>query len=150
MQKSLRNIGAVVLVSVALTGCQSLSKQGSSTHGGEITGSISKQASADTGLIYAKKHFREANYGLAEKSFRKLVELRPSNGEAWLGLAASYDQLGLFSRSDRAYKQILKLVGPKPAILNNQGYSQLLRGNKRAARRLFRKAKTNGPGQCPH
>ena len=65
------------------------------------------------------------SYGLSEKFFRKSVELHPTNAEAWLGLAASYDQLGLFKRSDRAYHQAIKLVGPKPAILNNQGYGSI-------------------------
>ena len=45
-------------------------------------------------LEAGKSQFRDANYGLAEKHFRKAVELRASNAEAWMGLAASYDQLG--------------------------------------------------------
>ena len=42
-------------------------------------------------LIAGKAQFREANYGLAEKHFRKAVELRADNSEAWMGLAASYE-----------------------------------------------------------
>ena len=53
-----------------------------------------------------KTQFREANYGLAEKHFRKAVELRADNSEAWMGLAASYDQLGRFDFADRAYDQL--------------------------------------------
>src|SRR5262245_43657425 len=48
-------------------------------------------------LVLGKRHFRDANYGLAELHFRRAaespqVEARRA-GEAWLGLAAAYDQL---------------------------------------------------------
>src|SRR5580700_6085426 len=41
-------------------------------------------------LSLAKENFREGNYGLAERYFRKAVEAGPRDAEAWLGLAASY------------------------------------------------------------
>lgn len=92
-------------------------------------------------LSAGKKQFREANYGLAEKHFRKAVELRADNAEAWLGLAAAYDQLGRFDFSDRAYDQLVKLAGRQPRIVNNMGYSQLLRGNKKKAKALLVEAR---------
>ena len=76
-------------------------------------------------LNEGKQQFRAANYGLAEKHFRKAVELRADNAEAWMGLAASYDELGRFDFADRAYDQLLKLTGRKPQVLNNMGYSQI-------------------------
>ena len=87
-------------------------------------------------LAAGKAQFREANYGLAEKHFRKAVELRADNSEAWMGLAASYDQLGRFDFADRAYDQLLKVAGRRPEIVNNMGYSQLLRGNRKKAQRV--------------
>ena len=90
-------------------------------------------------LAAGKQQFRQANYGLAEKHFRKAVELRADNAEAWMGLAASYDQLGRFDFADRAYEQLLKVAGRKPEIVNNMGYSQLLRGNRKQALKLLRK-----------
>lgn len=92
-------------------------------------------------LAAGKAQFREANYGLAEKHFRKAVELRADNSEAWMGLAASYDQLGRFDFADRAYDQLLQVAGRKPQIINNMGYSQLLRGNKKKAKELLLEAK---------
>lgn len=92
-------------------------------------------------LAAGKAQFREANYGLAEKHFRKAVELRADNSEAWMGLAASYDQLGRFDFADRAYDQLLQVAGRKPQIINNMGYSQLLRGNKKKAKELLVEAK---------
>jgi Flp pilus assembly protein TadD len=92
-------------------------------------------------LSAGKTQFRDANYGLAEQHFRKAVELRADNAEAWMGLAAAYDELGRFDFADRAYDQLVKLAGRKPQILNNMGYSQLLRGNKKKARALLVEAK---------
>ncbi|RUW60132.1 tetratricopeptide repeat protein [Mesorhizobium sp. M7A.F.Ca.US.008.03.1.1] len=92
-------------------------------------------------LAQGKAQFRDANYGLAEKHFRKAVELKADNAEAWMGLAASYDELGRFDFADRAYGQLLKVAGRKPQIVNNMGYSQLLRGNRKKARALLLEAK---------
>lgn len=92
-------------------------------------------------LAEGKAQFRDANYGLAEQHFRKAVEMKADNAEAWMGLAASYDELGRFDFADRAYSQLLKVAGRKPQIVNNMGYSQLLRGNKKKARALLLEAK---------
>jgi Flp pilus assembly protein TadD len=92
-------------------------------------------------LTAGKTQFREANYGLAEKHFRKAVELNAGNAEAWMGLAASYDQLGRFDFADRAYDQLLKVAGRKARIVNNMGYSQLLRGNRKKAQTLLLEAR---------
>ncbi|MBA3448109.1 MAG: hypothetical protein H0T56_10970 [Pseudaminobacter sp.] len=96
---------------------------------------------SEADLVLGKTQFREANYGLAEKHFRKAVELRGDNAEAWLGLAASYDQLGRFDFADRAYAQLLAVAGRQPHVVNNMGYSQLLRGQKKKARALLLEAK---------
>jgi len=94
-------------------------------------------------LEQGKAQFREANFGLAEKHFRKAVELKADNAEAWMGLAASYDELGRFDFADRAYDQLLKVAGRRPQIVNNMGYSQLLRGNKTKARALLLEARAH-------
>jgi Flp pilus assembly protein TadD len=96
---------------------------------------------SEADLAAGKAQFRDANYGLAEGHFRKAVELRADNAEAWMGLAAAYDQLGRFDFADRAYEQLVQLSGRKPQIINNMGYSQLLRGNKKKARALLLEAK---------
>lgn len=145
MKSIIRNIAVVVVVSVTLSGCKGMLNQGSSTNSGLLGNTALSKPIKLSDIDTGKKQFRDANYGLAEKNFRRSVETDPSNAEAWLGLAASYDQLGLFNRSDRAYEQAIKLVGPKPAILNNQGYSQMLRGNNREARKLLKKAARMAP-----
>src|SRR3954452_21233120 len=92
-------------------------------------------------LTQGKAQVREANYGLAEQHFRKAVELKADSAEGWMGLGASYDEPGGSAFPPRAYDQLSKVAGRKPQIVNNMGYSQLLRGNKKKARTLLLEAK---------
>lgn len=80
-----------------------------------------------------KEHYRAQNYGLAELHFRRAVERHKDDPEAWLGLAAAYDQLKRFRLADRAYAQAIERAGPTAEILNNRGYSYMLRGDLRRA-----------------
>ena len=96
-------------------------------------------------LSLGKKQFRAANYGLAEQHFRKAVEAHPKDAEAWIGLAAANDRLRRFDLADRAYKEAIAILGPTPEILNNQGFSYLLRGNYAKARKTLREAQTLDP-----
>jgi Flp pilus assembly protein TadD len=95
---------------------------------------------SDDYLRMGKVHFRNGDYGLAEEKFRKAVEVTPKDAEAWLGLAASYDQLRRFDLADRAYDKVLVLASDNAVILNNAGYSQLMRGNIEGARRFLLRA----------
>jgi len=97
-------------------------------------------------LSLGKENFREGNYGLAERYFRKAVESGPKDAEAWLGLAAAYDRLRRFELADRAYEEVIKLAGPTPEILNNQGYSYMLRGKFDRAREILMTARAKDPG----
>ena len=96
-------------------------------------------------LNLGKTHYREQNYGLAEKHFRRAAEKMPRDAEAWLGLAASYDRLRRFELADRAYAQALAILGPTPEVLNNIGYSYLLRGDFVRARMKFTDAQRKAP-----
>jgi Flp pilus assembly protein TadD len=96
-------------------------------------------------LNLGKKYFRAQDFGLAERHFRRAVEAQSKDAEAWLGLAASYDRLKRFDLADRAYDEAVGLVGHTPEILNNQGFSHLLRGDHRRARTLFIAARAKDP-----
>ncbi len=96
-------------------------------------------------LSRGKRQYRLGNYGLAEGAFRHAVELHPRDAEAWMGLAASYDELRRFDLADRAYGQAIRIAGPTPAILNNQGYSYMLRGDYKRARATLLKARAKDP-----
>jgi Flp pilus assembly protein TadD len=132
----------VACAALVASGCQTsemLESAGTSRPG--ALGDISQ-----SDLAQGKAQFMAGNYGLAEKHFRKAVELRADNAEAWLGLAASYDRLGRFDFADRAYDQLIRLAGRQPRIVNNMGYSQYLRGNRQKARALLLEARAALPG----
>jgi tetratricopeptide (TPR) repeat protein len=104
-------------------------------------------------LNLGKRHFRMGAFGLAEKHFRRAVEKGLPDAreaaEAWLGLAACYDRLRRFELADRAYGQAIRIAGPAPEILNNQGYSYLMRGDYARARVKLDAAYAKDPGN-PH
>jgi len=128
---------ALLVGALALSGCQTASIDTTET----TAIGAARSLPGTTELASGKTHFREANYGLAERHFRKAVELNATNAEGWVGLAASYDQLGRFDFADRAYAQALKIAGRKPQIVNNMGYSHLLRGDRKKARELLMEAR---------
>jgi tetratricopeptide (TPR) repeat protein len=96
-------------------------------------------------LSIGKKYFRQGRYGLAERHFRQAVELHPRDAESWIGLAAAYDRLKRFDLADRAYAQAIKIVGATPEVMNNQGFSYMLRGDYRRARTTLLAAQAKDP-----
>lgn len=155
---------------VWLSGCETSTKLGDmlrSNDGGaqatatpadsEATGTVSAEGepgSASSGLLgsdpnddlsLGKRYYRQDDFGLAEHYFRRAVETHPRDGEAWLGLAAAYDRLRRFDLADRAYKQAIVIIGPTAEILNNQGYSYMLRGDYRRAREKLTAAQALDP-----
>ena len=91
------------------------------------------------------ERFNRGQYGLAERYFRDAVESAPKDAAAWIGLAASYDRLQRFDLADRAYTRAIIAGGETTQILNNRGYSYMLRGNLTAARAQFVKSKQRDP-----
>lgn len=86
------------------------------------------------------QRFYGGNFGLAQQYFQDAVEKSPNDVTAWIGLAASYDRLGRFDLADRAYAAAAKLEGETPRLLNNEGYSYMLRGDLKSARAKFQQA----------
>jgi Tfp pilus assembly protein PilF len=86
------------------------------------------------------QRFYEGNFGLAQQYFQDAVEKSPSDVTAWIGLAASYDRLGRFDLADQAYAAAAKLEGSTVRLLNNEGYSYMLRGDLKTARAKFQSA----------
>ena len=101
---------------------------------------------SDEPLRMAIEHFNRGQYGLAERYFRDATEKAPKDPTAWIGLAAAYDRLARFDLADRAYVFAIRLVGETTEILNNQGYSYMLRGDLVNARKKFLKAYEREPG----
>ena len=100
---------------------------------------------SDEPLKLGLEYFDRGDFGLAAKYFENSVTKAPEDATAWIGLAASYDRIGRFDLADRAYAQAIRLVGETPAILNNEGYSYMLRGRLTEARKKLQEADKRDP-----
>ena len=105
-----------------------------------------KYYASDEPVRMGLEHFNRGSYGIANRYFKDGVEKSPKDLTAWMGLAASYDRLRRFDLADQAYAQAAKLGGVTVQLLNDQGYSYMLRGNLSAARRKFERAYSMDPG----
>jgi Flp pilus assembly protein TadD len=94
-------------------------------------------------LSLGKRHYREQNYGLAEQHFRRAVEKLPRDGEAWLGLAASYDRLRRYELADRAYRETLSIYGRARGA---QQYGLLVPAARRSAQGAAEVRRSAGEG----
>jgi Flp pilus assembly protein TadD len=100
---------------------------------------------SDEPLRLGLEFFNRGQYGIAERYFRDAVEKSPRDTTAWVGLAATYDRIGRFELADRAYANAIRLSGYSTEILNNQGYSYMLRGDYKTARKKFLQASLREP-----
>jgi len=78
----------------------------------------------------------------------RIAEFGPDRrADLWsgIGLAATYDRIGRYALADRAYASAIRLGGETVEILNNQGYSYMLRGNYPEARKRFLRAYAREP-----
>jgi Flp pilus assembly protein TadD len=100
---------------------------------------------SDEPLRMGIEHFNRGHFGIAERYFRDATEKAPKDPTAWIGLAAAYDRIARFDLADRAYAHAIRLVGETTEILNNQGYSYMLRGDLVNARRKFLQAYEREP-----
>ena len=72
--------------------------------------------------------------------FGRLKGMKPSDARS-----RGMELLSRFDLADRAYAQLLKLEGAKASILNNQGYSYILRGDMKQARKGLSNAHALAP-----
>lgn len=100
---------------------------------------------SDEPLRLGQEYFNRGIFGVAQQYFQAAVEKAPRDASAWVGLAGSYDRLGRFDLADRAYREAIKLQGETTQILNNEGYSYMLRGKLSAAREKFKEAVEREP-----
>ena len=139
----------VVLLPALLAGCTKDNTVMRGFRSAEITGSIrttgKEYPTFAAAVLAGKSAFRSADYGLSQTAFQRAVELNARSGEAWLGLAASYDRLRRFDMADRAYSQAHSILGERAEYYNNLGYSYLLRGDLRSARKNFGHARELDP-----
>ena len=130
--------GTAVIVAIGLAGCQPTLTPTPVPNA--VTGQNPadvKYYPSDDPVRLGTQRFYEGNYGLAQQYFQDAVEKTPKDATAWIGLAASYDRLGRFDLADRSYASAARLVGVTPSLLNNEGYSYMLRGDLIKARAKF-------------
>lgn len=134
-------VAFVVGIAIAMSGC--------AEHDPELMTSSLTDTSLPTSarlVAKAKLQFEDGNYGSAVDAYAKTIEEDPLNADAWLGLAAAYDQINRFDEADKAYNRVQELVGATPTVLNNLGYSYLLRGNVDRSRKTLEAAYRADPG----
>jgi Flp pilus assembly protein TadD len=141
---------ALVSVAAGLGGCKTLE----AVMGGPPAGAAAVATADPVDLNHVTPndplrrglyHFHRGEFGVAETYFRAVIEKSPENVTAWIGLAGSYDNIRRFDLADRAYQQAIRIAGETAQILNNQGYSYMLRGDFRTARARFLKALRRDP-----
>jgi Flp pilus assembly protein TadD len=149
------------MLSIAVAGCQTLGlPEPAATAGPESSIDTStgpaatltvqepadvKYYRSDEPLRMGLEHFDRGHFGIAERYLRDAVEKAPRDASAWIALAAAYDRLARFDLADRAYKSAIHLVGETTQLLNNQGYSYMLRGKLVLARKKFMQAYAREP-----
>ena len=141
----------MVLLAAVLAGCKTVTDESAlpGTSDPEMSAAAEpdgvKFLPSNEPLKTGLEHFKRGEYGLAERHFRDAVEKNARDVPAWIGLAASYDRLARFDLADRAYGIATGLVGETTEILNNEGFSYMLRGNLKAARAKLQKALEREP-----
>ena len=128
-------------LAVLMTGCESFSLNGAVPTTATVQEPVDVQYyPSDEPLRLGREHFGRGHYGVAQRYFRDAVEKAPKDATAWIGLAASYDRLRRFDLADQAYVQAARLAGETVQLLNNRGYSYMLRGDLVRSRQQFLKA----------
>jgi Flp pilus assembly protein TadD len=159
-----RDLVAALVSLALLTGCGSSSKVGEAIQSKPAdeklaTGSTSPttddptpdipsgplESGSNDDLNAGNQSYRSGDYATAQRYFRRATEAHPRDAEAWLGLAASYDQLRRFDLADRAYEKVVAIAGKTPELLNNRGYSYMLRGDYKRARTTLLQARAMDP-----
>ena len=101
---------------------------------------------SDEPMKLGLEYFERGDFGLAQRYFEDAVTKAPKDATAWVALAATYDRIGRFDLADQAYASAIRLAGETVPILNNEGYSYMLRGDLTRARAKFLKARALEPG----
>jgi Flp pilus assembly protein TadD len=142
--RSQPRVSPLLLAALILTGCQSAALDDVAAFGDSAKTLEDDSAVAfykdDELITTGKLQFKEKNYGKSYAIYKRAVAVFPQDPAAWLGFAASADMIGRFDTADRAYQQLAEMIGTSPVYYNNIGYSHLLRGDLRTARRYFLKA----------
>jgi Flp pilus assembly protein TadD len=142
-----RLAGLAGIAMLALTGCNTIGDVSTAPAVDEVTPTATvenagdvKYYPSDQPVKLGLEYYKKGAYGTANRYFRDAVEKAPEDAQAWIGLAATYDRLRRFDLADQAYATAIRLTGETVQILNDRGYSYMLRGDLTKARAQFLKA----------
>ena len=140
----MRSVGCAAVLVVAIVGLAGCQETGFTSFG-DSAASIDAVSDVsfyptDQLITLGKTQFKDKNYGKSYALFKRAVDVFPNDPQAWVGLAASADEIGRFDTSDIAYGKLKPMIGNTAVYYNNIGYSYLLRGKLPQARRYFLKA----------
>lgn len=138
---------AGLCVCLSLAGCQTSSDDPNLSLSADTSVELTLPASNEANAL-GRAQLAAGNAGMAERHFRVAVEADRTDAASWIGLAAAYDNLGRFDLADRSYGRAVALRGETLEILNNRGYSYLLRGDGQRALAMFRRALSLAPGNA--
>jgi Flp pilus assembly protein TadD len=146
-------LAAMAVAPIALSACHDLNMEELSDldlRGPATTRTIqepddNKFRASDEPYRLGVEQFNRGYYGKAEQYFQEAIEKSPQDVEAWISIAACYDHLRRFDFADKAYGRAIELGGVTVQLLNNQGYSYVLRGDLRTARAKFSEALRRDP-----
>jgi Flp pilus assembly protein TadD len=150
MLRNRLSIVALGCLALGLPACQTVGSPTANVTEPAHTGAVQEPTDvqyypSDEPLRLGMEYFARGSFGLSERYFRDAVEKAPRDATAWIGLAASYDRLRRFDLADQAYAQASGLAGESLQLVNNLGYSYMLRGDLARARQYFLKASAIDP-----
>ena len=77
----------------------------------------------DVDLLYhlAELYDRNAQYKEAIENYRKVVELKPDMGYAYLKMATAYDRMNDPSAAVKTFREAIRYIPKNPTLYNNMG-----------------------------
>ena len=102
-------------------------------------------ADFDSAMARGKAHFGDGQYALSLGAFEQALRDQPDSVRALNALAATYDQLRRFDLADQYYLRAFRQAPESGDVLNNIGYSHLMRGDLLGAERYLARAAPLSP-----
>ena len=136
MTRAQKTVGTLLVgLSVLLGGC-AVGAGGSRP----VLGMDGQHLDASDPIERGRGEILTGQYGLAIDGLTEVVTRDPGNARALTLLAVAYGQLKRFDLADRYHARALEIDPNSAVVLNNWGYSYLVRGDGRRAADLLERA----------
>ena len=143
MTSAQKTVGALLVgLSVLLGGCAVGAGEGR-----PVLGLDGQNLDASDPVERGRALILTGQYGLAIDGLNDVVTRDPGNARALALLAVAYGQLKRFDLADRYHARALEIDPSSPVVLNNWGYSYLVRGDDRRATDLLERAMVTNDGR---